>query len=328
MTLTLVNSTGLVPLDAIRQAAARIKGVARLTPCVEASTATERDATPLVLKCENFQPIGAFKIRGAYNFISQLSEDARRRGVITYSSGNHGQAVAYVARLVGAPALIVMPTSAPAIKIEGAKAYGAEIILEGLTTLDRKARAEAEAARRGLTMIPPFDDATIIAGQGTAGLEIVEQCPTARIVYLPVGGGGLIAGVSAAIKQLNPRVRVIGAEPEGAAKMTRSLEQGRAVTLEHVASMADGLLAVRPGDLNLLHVQHYVDEVVTVSERQIVEAVRWLFRFAKVVAEPSGAVSVAAALAAGRTDGSGSIVALVSGGNISPEAYHKLLTVE
>ena len=175
-------------------------------------------------------------------------------------------------------------------------------------------------------MIPPFDDATIIAGQGTAGLEILEQCATVATVYLPVGGGGLIAGVSAAIKQVNPRVRVIGAEPEGAAKMTRSLEQGRAVTLDRVSSMADGLLAVRPGDLNLRHVQQFVDQVVTVSERQIVEAVRWLFRYAKLVVEPSGAVSVAAALAGGPSAGSGSIVALVSGGNVSADNFNKLLT--
>jgi threonine dehydratase len=327
MTLTQANSTGLVSLEAIQEAARRIKGVARVTPCVEASTVTDRDAVQLLLKCENFQPIGAFKIRGAYNFISQLPDEVRRRGVITYSSGNHGQAVAYVARLVGTSSLIVMPTSAPPIKIDGARAYGAEVVFEGLTTLDRKTRAEREAAARGMALIPPFDDPTIVAGQGTAGLEIVDQCPSARTVYLPVGGGGLIAGVSAAIKQLNAQIRVVGVEPEGAAKMTRSLEQGRPVTLERVSSLADGLLAVRPGDLNLLHVQHYVDEVITVSERQIVEAVRWLFRFAKIVAEPSGAVSVAGALAAGRKD-AGPVVALISGGNISPEAYNKILSVD
>ncbi len=322
----MTDREGLVSLDAIRDAALRIRGTARVTPLVDAAS-SDTDLRGLLLKCENLQPAGAFKIRGAANMLARLSTDDRRRGVITYSSGNHGQAVALAAHLVGSRAVVVMPTTAPTIKIDGARRYGAEVIFEGTTTLERKARAEAECAARGLTMVPPFDHEWIIAGQGTAGLEILEQCPNAGSVYVQVGGGGLISGVAAAIKRLSPGVRVVGIEPEGAAKMKASLNAGRAVTLERTSSMADGLLAVRPGDLTFRHVRALVDEVLTVSERQILEAVRWVFREARLVVEPSGAVSVAGALArADRNPPSSSVVAVLSGGNVSADAFAKLLT--
>jgi threonine dehydratase len=315
-----------VTLEQIRQARERIKSLALVTPLVDVSAAAGRS---LFLKCESMQPAGAFKIRGAYNMVAQLTGDERRRGVVTFSSGNHGQAMALAARELGAPAVVVMPTTAPAIKVDGAKAFGAEIILEGTTSADRRARAEAEAAARGLTMVPPFDHEWIIAGQGTAGLEILEQRPDVAVVVVPIGGGGLAAGVAAAIKQSKPSVRVIGVEPVGAAAMKASLEAGRPVTLARTESVADGLMPVRPGDLTFAHVKAFVDRVVTVDDPQIINAVRWTFEHAKIVAEPSGAASVAAALddalhRALSLDRRDPVVAIVSGGNIALEKLRSL----
>jgi len=280
----------------------------------------------LALKCENLQPMGAFKIRGACNMIAQLAPEARAAGVITFSSGNHGQAVALVARHFGIRAVVVMPTTASPLKIERVKDYGGEVILEGTTSLERKLRADAEAAARGLTMVPPFDHPAIVAGAGTVGLELLEQQPAATAVYVPVGGGGLIAGVSAAIKQMRPGVRVIGVEPEGAAKMSASIDEGHPVTLPSTASVADGLLPVRPGDLTFAHVEAFVDSVVTVTDAAIIRAMRWLFSQARVVAEPSGAVTVAAALQAAATTMDEHPVAVISGGNITVEDFAKLLS--
>ena len=301
----------MVTLDDVRAAAVRIRGVAVRTPMLEVG--------PLALKCENLQPMGAFKVRGACNMIAQLPPAARAAGVVTYSSGNHGQAVALVAQRFGIPAIVVMPETAPAIKVEGVRRYGAEVLFAGTTTLHRKARAEEERDRRGLTMVPPFDDPWVIAGQGTVGLEILEQCPSVATVFVPAGGGGLVSGVSVAIKGMRSGVRIVGVEPEGAAKISRSRAAGHPVTLDHVSSIADGLLAVRPGDLTFEHVQMLVNDVITVSDDQIRAAVRWLFGEANLVAEPSGAAAVAGALASGSSGGVS--VAIVSGGNVDPVAY-------
>ncbi len=303
----------MVSLTEIRQAAERVRPIARVTPMVDASSLAGRR---LFLKCENLQPGGAFKIRGAYNMVAQLTDDERQRGVVTYSSGNHGQAMALAARELGAPAVVVMPTTAPKIKVDGARSFGAEVIFAGTTSIERRQRAEAEAAARGLSMVPPFDHEWIIAGQGTLGLEILEQRPDVETVLVPVGGGGLLAGVSAAIKLSRPSVRIVGVEPAGAAAMKASLEVGRVVTLPKTESVADGLMPVRPGDLTFAHAQAFVDDVATVEDRQIIEAVVWLFESAKIVAEPSGAATVAAALAGAA---SGVTVAIISGGNISLE---------
>jgi threonine dehydratase len=310
----------LVTLEDIRAAARRVAPIARVTPLVDVSTAAER---PLALKCENLQPGGAFKIRGAYNMVAQLTDDQRRRGVITYSSGNHGQAMALAARELGAPAVVVMPKTAPRIKIEGARSFGAEVIFEGTTSIDRRVRAEREAAARGLTMVPPFDHEWIIAGQGTAGLEILEQRPDVGAVLIPIGGGGLIAGVAAAIKLTRPTVKVIGVEPEGAAAMKASVEAGHPVTLEKTETIADGLMPVRPGDLTFAHVRRFVDCIVTVTDLQIIDAVLWLFTNAKIVAEPSGAATVAAALTA-KPRLPAPVVAIVSGGNIGLDKLEEL----
>jgi len=288
--------------------------VAKITPLIDVSSAAGR---PLWLKCEGLQPGGAFKIRGAYNMVAQLTDEERRRGVITYSSGNHGQAVAIAARALGAPAVVVMPTTAPKIKSDGARGFGAEIVFEGTTSLHRRAKAEEIAAARGLTMVPPFDHKWIIAGQGTLGLEILDQCHDVGTVLAPIGGGGLVSGVAAAIKQSKPHVTVIGIEPSGAASMKNAVDAGEVRTLEGAHSIADGLMAVRPGDLNFAHVRRFVDRIDMVDDTEIAAAVRWLFVNAKIVAEPSGAAAVAAALRAAATYPP-PVVAIISGGNLDP----------
>lgn len=318
--MTTFDAGAFVTLDDIRGAGRRIAGVARVTPLVDVSAAAGR---PLRLKCEHLQPGGAFKIRGAYNMVARLSPDERRRGVITYSSGNHGQAMAFAARALGAPAVVVMPTTAPRIKIDAVVALGAELILEGTTSAERRARAEAEAEARGLTMVPPFDHAWIIEGQATAALEILEQCPEAGAVLVPIGGGGFAAGVSTALKLTRPGIRVIGVEPAGAAAMKASLEAGHAVTLERVQTIADGLMPVRPGDLTFAHVRRFMDAVVTVEDDQIADAVIWLADHAGIRAEPSGAATVAAALAGVGAEAP-PVVAIVSGGNVSEARLEEL----
>jgi threonine dehydratase len=322
----------LLSLDEIREAAERIRGVALVTPLLEVRDLAGwggSDGVPLLLKCENLQVGGAFKIRGAYNMASSLPEQARRAGLLTYSSGNHGLAVALTARRLNVPAVIVMPTTAPAVKVEGARALGAEVLFEGTTTLERKARAEAEAVRRGLTIVPPFDHLKTAAGQGTIGLEILEQCPDVATVYVPIGGGGLISGVATALKRSRPSISVVGVEPSGVARMTASLAAGHPVTIPITPGIADGLLAVRPGDVTFPHVQAFVDRVVTFDDRAIIGALQWLFGAAKLVAEPSGAITVAAALAdraAGRLDPRGPAAAVISGGNVELEAFRNYLS--
>lgn len=315
----------LVTLDDIRAAARRIAGDVRRTPILDMSDLAGRS---LLLKCEHHQPGGAFKIRGASNVLASLSPDALARGVITYSSGNHGQAVALAAHRRGVRAVIVMPTTAPAIKIAGVKRWNGEVILEGTTSAHRLARAKEEIARHGYTMVPPFDHAGVIAGQGTCGLEILEQVPGVATVVVPVGGGGLLAGVAAAIKQVKPSVRVIGVEPAGAPKMSRSIAAGEPVTLDAVSSIADGLMPVRPGDLTFAHARAFVDHVITIDDARIARAALWLFHEAKQAVEPSGAATTAAVLwpdAGGPLDHPPSpVVAVVSGGNVAPETLAAL----
>jgi threonine dehydratase len=329
-----------VTLAEITAARERIRGTAVYTPMLkapwpapyapDARYAPDAPDAPyaLWLKAESLQPMGAFKIRGAFNMISQLPKDNLARGVITYSSGNHGQAVAMAAQKLGAPAVIVMPTTAPQVKIDGCKSYGAEVIMEGTTSLDRQKRAEQEAAARGLTIVPPFDHKQIIIGQGTMGLEILEQCPDVGTVFVPVGGGGMASGVAAAIKLSKPSVRIVAVEPIGAPKMTKSLEAGQPITLPSSKSIADGLMNLRPGDITFAHIRAFVDEVVTVSEEDIAANVGWLFRNARLVVEPSGAVTTAAvALGLGNIDlTKGPVVAVVSGGNVAPDAFAKYVT--
>ena len=313
----------LVTLDEIRDAAERIRGVAVCTPLAEVRRGGPQGPPSLFLKCENRQPMGAFKIRGAFNMVARLHAETRPAGVITYSSGNHGHAMALAAEHLGMGAIVVMPEDAPQIKIDGVRRHGAEVIFAGITSVERKARAEAESVARGYTIVPPFDHPWIIAGAGTCGLEIVEQCPDVSAVYAPVGGGGLLSGIAAAVKRLRPSVRVIGVEPAGAAKMSASRAAGRPVTLERTSTIADGLRPMRPGDLTFAHVQAFVDNVTTVTDEAIADAVRWLYREAGIVAEPSGAASVAAVLQAGSALGN---VAVVSGGNIAPDDFARYIS--
>jgi len=312
-------STVVTP-EAILDAAERIRGVVVRTPLLPADWLAEEIGAEVRLKCENLQRGGAFKLRGAYTMISRLPEALRRAGVITYSSGNHAQAVALAARRFGIPAVVVMPVTAPEVKIEGARRLGAEVVLEGTTSVERRARAEAIAAERGLTMVPPFDHPDVIAGQGTVGLEILEDWPDVRAVLVPVGGGGLLAGIAAWVRARRPDCAIIGVEPENACAMRRSLNAGQPVTIEPRPTIADGLAPIRPGDLTFAHVRELVDDVVTVDDDAIATAADELLARSKLLVEYSGAAAVAA-LRAGRYRPAGRPTAIVlSGGNRRPPA--------
>jgi threonine dehydratase len=321
---------GIVTLADIQQARARLKGIAVRTPLSEWTGAS--DQRKLFLKLENLQPIGAFKLRGAYNKVASLSDEERSRGVISYSSGNHAQGVAYAARALGVKAIIVMPSNAPKNKLEATEALEAEIVTVGPGSEERRLRAEQLAAEHGYAIVPPYNDEKIIAGQGTVGLEILEDLPNVETVLVPVGGGGLISGVSAAIKlsrpASNPQVKVIGVEPEVAADAQASLRAGRIVSFpaEQVSrTLADGLRTQSIGAINFEHMRAYVDDIVSVTEHEIREATRALSANAKTVAEPSGAVAVAAFLFhAGELPDTKINVAVISGGNVDPKLLAEL----
>jgi threonine dehydratase len=283
----------------------------------------EWDGGRLYLKPENLQPIGAFKLRGAYNKIASLTDEERSRGVITYSSGNHAQGVAYAARALATKAIIVMPRNAPAIKREATAALGAEVVFVGPSGVERQEKAEQLAAEHGYVIIPPYDDPKIIAGQGTAGLEILEDLPELDLVLVPIGGGGLISGISTAIKLSKPNVKIIGVEPELAADAQASFRAGEIVKFppeQVLSTSADGLRSQYVGTLTFEHIRRYVDDVVTVSEEDIFNAVRILAENPKTVAEPSGAVAPAAWLFhRDSLPASKETVAVISGGNVDPE---------
>lgn len=315
----------LVTLDDLRAAVDRVSGVAVHTPLLAAAWAGD-----LWLKAENLQPIGAFKIRGAYNKLAGLPERDRARGVVTHSSGNHGQAVAYAAKLLGVHAVVVMPEVAPAIKVAATRELGAEVVL--VPPDQRITRAEVLASEHGYVPVPPYDDAAIIAGQGTVGMEIVaEAAADVDVVLVPVGGGGLLSGVAAAMKLQRPKVRVVGVEPELAADAAESLRRGERVTwpLEWTyRTIADGLRATPLGALPWEHVRAYVDDIVTVSEDEIRAAVRALARNSRLVVEPSGAVATAAHLFRSGSLPPGRRVAVVTGGNVDPAVFASILTAE
>ena len=322
MTATLAP---LVTLADFRAAAAVLRGKAVRTPLLPADElADELGAPSTWLKPETLQRGGAFKFRGAYYYLSRLSPEARGRGVIAPSSGNHAQAVALAARMFGVPCTVVMPTTVTAVKRTGAERFGARVVLAGTTTAHRMDKAVELSRAEGLSLVPPYDDATIIAGQGTAGLEIAEDLPDVGTVIVPVGGGGLSAGVAAAVKQMAPRARVVAVEPAGAPKLTNARRAGKPVKLEKTAGLADGLLAVEIGSLPFRHHAEFVDEVVLVDDAAIPGAMRWLLDRMKLVVEPSGAITVAA-LRAGLVRAQGPTVAVLSGGNVEWEGLQAIL---
>jgi len=321
----------LVTIEDVRRAAANLAGVALRTPLLAFGTAGS-GGPRVLLKAESLQPIGAFKIRGAYHAISTLTPEERARGVVTHSSGNHAQGVALAARLLGAKATIVMPSNAPEIKRRRVEADGAEIVTVGPASDERAAMADRLASERGMTLIPPYDDDRVIAGQGTLGLEIAEDVPDLAAVLIPIGGGGLSSGVAVAVRALHPSARILGVEPEVAADARDSLRQGRIVrwSAEDVTrTMADGVRGQAIGKRPFAHLSRLMDDVVTVSEEEIAATVRLIAEETRLVVEPSGAVAPAAARfharEAGVADLQGTVVAVVSGGNVDPDRYRELL---
>ena len=304
----------MVTAQDVREAAAGLAGVAVRTPL--------RFVEPLnaYLKLESLQPVGAFKLRGAHTAVSRLPQVARRKGVITYSSGNHGQAVAYAAQRVGVRAVVVMPETALAVKVAGVRKWGGEVVFAGRTSEDRQRQAEAIARRDGLAIVPPFDHPDIVAGQATLGLEIAEELPDARTVVVPVGGGGLIAGVVTGLAAGGSAARVWGVEPVGAPKLLRSLEAGRPVRLDRTASIADGLITLSVGAIPFAQLEGHrerVAGVALVEDDAVRDAVHFLWRECHLAVEPSGAATTAA-VRSGAVRPAPPTVLVVSGGNVDP----------
>ena len=314
----ILQGEGLVGLTEVEAAARRLAGVAVRTPLLPADIVSEITGANVRLKCESLQRAGSFKIRGAYNFVSQLSDEQVAAGIITYSSGNHAQAVALSGKLRGVRAVVVMPTTAPKVKRDGAERLGAEVIYEGTTSLERRAKAEEIAEEQGLVIVPPFDHRHIIAGQGTVGLEIAREWPDVDLVLAPIGGGGLASGVAASIKRLLPAARVIGVEPAGAASMRKALDEERPVVIKEIDTIADGLAPVMAGELTYEHALNLMDDVVTVSDDAIREATSLLVSKQKLIVEFSGAAATAALLSKAVEAEDARVAVVISGGNLDP----------
>ena len=327
MAITDAGAARLPTVADVREAAARLAGVANRTPVHTSRTLDERTGATVFLKCESFQRGGAFKFRGAYNAVSKLTDEERGRGVLTYSSGNHAQAVALTGRLLGVETVVVMPQDAPAPKIAGTRGYGAEVVL-----YDRHSRSREEIAaelqrERGMTLIPPYDHPDVVAGQGTAALELLEEVGPLDVLMTPCGGGGLLSGTALAAKALAPGCRVIGVEPEAADDATRSFRSGELHTVHNPPTIADGLRTPSLGRVTFPLVRAHVDEMRTVSDAGIVEAMRFLWTRMKLVVEPSGAVPVAALLADAEAFRGRRVGIVVSGGNVDLTAACELLRV-
>ncbi|MFD0419370.1 threo-3-hydroxy-L-aspartate ammonia-lyase [Streptomyces sp. NPDC127108] len=319
-----MTSTPPVTLDDVRDAAARLKGVAHRTPVLRSRTLDARVGAEVFLKCENQQRVGAFKFRGAYNAVSRLSPEQLAKGIASFSSGNHAQAVALAARELGSGAVIVMPEDTPASKRAAAEGYGAEIVTYDRYTGDREAIGATLAAERGLALIPPYEHPHIIAGQGTAALELVEEVGELDLLLVPVGGGGLIAGSATAVKGLSDGVRVVGVEPEAGDDTKRSLAAGHRVTIPVPRTIADGQAAEIPGELTFSINRRLVDDIALVSDDDIRDAMRFAFERLKTVLEPSGATALAAALS-GRVDRVPPRVGIIlSGGNVDARRFAEI----
>lgn len=320
-----MTDTPPVTLEDVRDAAARLAGVAHRTPVLRSRTLDDSVGAEVFVKCENFQRVGAFKFRGAYNAASRLSPEQVAKGIAAYSSGNHAQAIALAARELGTTAVILMPEDTPRAKMEATAGYGAEIVTYDRYTGDRTAIGEALAADRGLALIPPYEHPHVIAGQGTAALELLEETGDLDALVVPVGGGGLIAGSATAAKGLQPGIRVIGVEPEAGDDTKRSLEARRRVSIPVPRTIADGQAAEIPGELTFSINRRLVDGIALVDDDQIRDAMRFAFERLKIVAEPSGAAGLAALLA-GRIDPlPRRIGVIVSGGNIGAERFAEIL---
>jgi threo-3-hydroxy-L-aspartate ammonia-lyase len=315
----------VISLDDVRAAAARLDGVANRTPVFTSRTLDDRVGASVHVKAECFQRGGAFKFRGAYNKIASLSPDVRGRGVLAYSSGNHAQAVAIAARLLGTSATIVMPEDAPPAKLEATRGYGAEVVSYDRWNEDREEIGRRLAEERGVELVRPYDDPLVMAGQGTTALELLDAVPDLDVLVTPVGGGGLIAGCATAAKALRPGIRIVGVEPEAGDDTQRSLAAGERVRIDVPRTIADGLQAAEPGELTFEVNRVLLDKVVTVSDDEILEAMAFLFDRMKLVVEPSGAVGIAALLT-GRVAAAGKNAGVViSGGNVGVTRFAELL---
>ncbi|MFC7895488.1 threo-3-hydroxy-L-aspartate ammonia-lyase [Streptomyces sp. NPDC057381] len=321
-----MTSTLPISFDDVREAAARLKGVAHRTPVLTSRTLNALVGAEVFIKCENFQRIGAFKFRGAYNAAAQLPAEQLAKGIAAYSSGNHAQATALAARELGTTAVILMPEDAPRSKREATAGYGADIVTYDRYTQDRTALGEALAADRGLALIPPYDHPHVIAGQGTAALELLEETGALDALVVPVGGGGLIAGSATTAKALHLGIQVIGVEPEAGDDTKRSLESGERVIIPVPRTIADGQALPTPGEITFAINQRLVDAIALVSDEEIVHAMRFAFERLKIVLEPSGA-SALAALMAGRVDSPPRRIGVIaSGGNIDVRRFTELVS--
>ena len=313
----------MIELADVQAAAQRLHGVAHRTPVLRSRTLDALAGAAVHVKAECFQRCGAFKFRGAYNKIVSLREDDRARGVLAYSSGNHAQAVALVARLLGTSATIVMPEDTPAAKLEATRGYGAEVVMYDRFAQKREEIGARLAEERGLALIKPYDDPLVIAGQGTVALELLVEVPELDLLVTPVGGGGLIAGCATVAKTLRPEMRVAGVEPEAGNDTAQSLASGKRVNVGVPRTIADGLQAAEPGELTFAINRELVDEIVTVSDAEIVDAMAFLFDRLKIVVEPSGAVGIAALLN-GRLHGA-TVGVVISGGNVGAQRFAELV---
>lgn len=312
--------------DDVRAAAARLHGVAHRTPVMRSSSFDTEAGAQVWLKCEQFQRAGAFKFRGAYNKIASMPEEQRKRGVIAFSSGNHAQAVALCGKLFGVPTVICMPTDAPSVKVEATAGYGAEIVLYDRMTQDREALARQIAEERGLTLVPPYNDPFIIAGQGTAALELLEDQPDLDVIAAPVGGGGLLAGTSVAALSVRTGIHVVGVETEAANHAYLAKRAGERVTIAPPDTIADGIRTAALGTLTWPVVRDTVEDVVLVSEDEVKATMRFLLLRLKILAEPTGAVAAAAALTGKLNRYGQRIGVIISGGNVAPDTLCAILT--
>ncbi|MGZ4651172.1 MAG: threo-3-hydroxy-L-aspartate ammonia-lyase [Kineosporiaceae bacterium] len=320
-----------IGIDDVRAAAARLSGVAHRTPVATSTTLDDRTGARIFVKCENLQRTGAFKFRGAYNALSQFTRQQRAAGVVAYSSGNHAQAVALAARLLGIPAVIVMPSDAPPVKVAATRSYGAEVVIYDRYTQDREVLSATLATDRGLTLIPPYDHPHVMAGQGTTALELVEQVRVLDgggldMLLVPLGGGGLLSGCATVLAEEQPECRVVGVEPATGNDVQQSLRRGEIVHIDVPRTIADGAQTQHAGRLTFPVVQALIDEVVTVTDEQLVDAMRVVAERMKLVVEPTGALGIAAALdevvpVRGRRVG-----VVASGGNVDVDRLAQLLS--